>query len=110
VKRAEFTCKVADLILWILSQGWGPLLDYALRSAEEQQRLFAAGKSKCDGVYTLSGHQYGAISGRFAVDIYIRDAASSTENRDLYEKAHQYWESLGGRPMIEWDLDHFEVR
>ena len=96
------------LILWIKKQGWYPYLDYALRSEEEQQRLYGLGLSKCDGITRVSRHQYGKVDG-FAVDIYISKDGIRIFEEELYVKAHKYWESLGGRPMIEWDKAHFEV-
>jgi len=109
MKKSDFTIKVAELILWIEKQGWYPLLDYALRSTEEQQRLFKEGKSKCDGVTNFSAHQYGKMPGRFAVDLYIHDGDKSIVKEDLYVKAHNYWTTLGGKPMLRWDQAHFEV-
>ena len=103
MNRAEFTIKVAQLILWIHWQGWYPLLDYVLRSTEEQQRLFKEGKSKCDGIKKRSRHQVAR-----AADIYIHDGDRNIWKRELYEKTHQFWELIGGKPMITWDLGHFE--
>jgi uncharacterized protein YcbK (DUF882 family) len=105
MKRTDFTVKIAELILWISHQGWYAILDYGLRSEEEQQRLFKAGKSKCDGIQKKSQHQRG-----LAEDIYIHDGDNNIEKRELYEKAHQFWETLGGEPMISWDQGHFEGR
>jgi len=31
------------------------------------------------------------------------------EGYELYKMLHEYWEMLGGRLMIEWDLGHFEA-
>jgi hypothetical protein len=85
------------------------LLDYALRSSEEQKRLFDEGKSKCDGINNYSAHQYGKMPGRFAIDLYIHDGDRDIGKQELYEKAHQYWSSIGGKPMLKWDQAHFEV-
>lgn len=102
--RPTFTIKIANLILWVVDQGWFPILDYALRSTEEQARLFKEGKSKCDGVNTLSNHQRGK-----AVDLYIHDGDNDIRKEEIYQKAHAKWEELGGKKMISWDLAHFEV-
>lgn len=109
MRKSNFTVNAAKLIMWIDKQGWYPLLDYALRSAEEQKRLYDDGKSKCDGINSYSAHQYGKMTGRYAVDIYIHDGDKDIGKRELYEKAHTYWDSLGGKPMLKWDLAHFEV-
>ena len=109
MKKSDFTIKVAQLIFWVGKKDWYPLLDYAYRSSEEQTLLYDAKKSKCDGITSYSAHQYGKMPGRFAVDIYIHDGDRNIGKRELYEEAHKYWSSLGGKPMISWDINHFEV-
>lgn len=109
MRKSDFTVSVAKLILWVEKQGWYPLLDYALRSTEEQQRMYANKLSKCDGITTFSAHQYGRMPGRYAVDLYIHDGDKNISKEDIYEKAHDYWSALGGKPMIKWDQAHFEV-
>lgn len=109
MKRHAFTKRVARLIMWIDGSGWYPLLDYALRSTEEQQRLFEEGKSRCDGVNEISAHQYPDAGGRYAVDIYMHDGDFDIAKKRLYEQAHQFWEAMGGKPMLSWDIAHFEV-
>jgi hypothetical protein len=92
--------------------GNSPVIDYALRSSEEQQRLFKQGLSKCDGVTKLSNHQRG-----LAADIYFvvtkPDGTIFTdydfkETFDLAMKYHDIWVEMGGNKVISWDLPHFD--
>lgn len=111
MNRREFTKRIATLILRMIEDGNQPVLDYVLRSTEEQQRLYADGKTKCDGVKILSKHQ-----GALAADIYFvldNDGTplidfNADRTADLHRKYHDIWETMGGKPMIEWDKDHYE--
>jgi len=109
MRKSDFTIMVAKLILHIAYKGWYPLLDYAKRSRFEQKRLYDLGKSKCDGTRIISAHQYEDAGGRYAVDIYIHDGDYDINNAQLYKEAHEFWSSLGGDDMIEWDMAHFEA-
>jgi len=96
---------LAKLIIYAIKRGYSVIVDYVFRSAEEQNRLFQRGKSKCDGYKVKSKHQYG-----LAADVYVvKDDGSLDFSVDPYKVLHQYWESIGGKPMIKWDLGHFEV-
>jgi hypothetical protein len=101
--RTQFTIRIAKLIFWVESKGWFPILDYVLRSKEEQRRLFNLDLSKCDGEKKKSKHQTG-----HAADLYIHDGDKNIQKKALYKEAHEFWETLGGKPMIEWDQAHFE--
>lgn len=106
MNRREFTNKIAQLIMEMIVDGEQPILDYALRSAEEQNRLFKAGKSKCDGYEKKSRHQFGK-----AVDIYFYNEKQSIldfTSKEKYEKWHKRWQEMGGREIISWDLGHYE--
>lgn len=104
--RPEFTFKLCMLLDEAISNGDMPIIDYVLRSTEEQERLFNAGKSKCDGKTKLSQHQFAK-----AVDIYFVDKEGNVDwddSKGLQEKYHKYWESIGGKPMLTWDRGHYE--
>ena len=104
--RREFTKKIAELIIQMCKEKEQPILDYALRSAEEQNRLFKAGKSKCDGYQKISAHQRGK-----AMDIYFyneKQGILDFTTKEKYKRWHKKWEEKGGKPMIEWDVGHFE--
>ena len=109
MNRAQFSAMLLKLGQFMLDHGDHPIFDYLKRSKEEQKRLFEAGLSKCDGEVKQSLHQKGR-----AVDIYLAtpDGAHLLEwtegGKDkLY---HDYWVSLGGEPMLSWDVGHFEAK
>jgi len=102
--HVEFTRALNILLSNMLANGERPILDYCKRSAEEQNRLFKEGKSKCDGYKKISKHQQG-----LAVDIYFVGLDGKLTDPKLgWEYWHNIWEGLGGRKMIEWDKMHFE--
>ena len=110
MNRREFTDNITILVREMVEDKEQPILDYILRSAEEQRRLFDKGLSRCDGTTNKSNHQKG-----LAADIYLCES-DVTEgvrvnydwNRDKAKRWHDRWEELGGKPVIEWDLPHFE--
>jgi len=109
--REAFTSKIAELIIMLNQRGILCILDYAMRSKEEQARLFARKLSKCDGATTISAHQYPDSPNKYAIDLYLHLSGSSDiKVKDLYTQAHLLWQShFGGDPMIEWDQGHFQM-
>ncbi|MCS7231757.1 MAG: hypothetical protein RMJ67_06435 [Elusimicrobiota bacterium] len=107
MNRVIFTKMVAELLNYMIKNNDFPVIDYCIRSAEEQKRLFDKGLSKCDGYKIKSKHQLG-----LAIDIYLADNKGNIQfnwNKDKAIFYHKYWEQLGGKKMIEWDLPHFEL-
>ncbi len=105
MNRVEFTRKIVQLLYEMIQANEKPIIDYVLRSTEEQKRLYNEGKSKCDGVIKKSNHQLGV-----AMDIYFVDENNKLDfSKDRYKKWHKIWEEkYDGKPIIEWDLPHFE--
>ena len=111
MKRREFTINLSKLITYATEElkvhGFWIVLDYVKRSDEEQARLFAAGKSHCDGVNTISRHQLSQ-----AADLYVIGPEGMVDPMktipDTWRKIRTYWEELGGDRMIPWDEGHFE--
>jgi hypothetical protein len=123
-KRADFTKAKNQLIQKMIADGNWPIEDYLLRSTEEQQRLFALGRkqlddgtwvivnpkevvTKADGKTNISGHQlalaediYFLIDGEIDFDF--------SKSADLAKQYHDEWVKLGGKPVISWDLSHYE--
>jgi LAS superfamily LD-carboxypeptidase LdcB len=114
MNRIEFTKKIANLLAAMFLAEENPILDYALRSQEEQHRLWQIGRDKdgnkigstvtnCDGYKNISAHQTG-----HALDIgFIENNVWSTPKKG-WKYWHDYWVSLGGKQEINWDEDHFE--
>lgn len=112
MNRREFTKNKTILLQRMIDDGNSPIEDYLLRSKEEQNRLFLAKLSKCDGIIKISGHQKA-----LAEDIYFvvtRPDGSVfidfdfKETFDLAVKYHDIWVGMGGKPIILWDLCHYE--
>lgn len=105
MKRIEFTHMV-ELLLHQASMlhPYRPIIDYCKRSADEQKRLFKQKKSRLDGKKRKSKHQFGK-----AIDIYLVKGGQISWTPWRYIILHEYWEKIGGKPMISWDLGHFEV-
>ena len=94
MNRYEFTRKIIRLLGEMIQAGESPMIDWVKRSDEEQKHLFDEGLSKCDGIKKISLHQRGK-----AMDILgLKDPL----------RWHKRWEELSGKPMIEWDQNHFE--
>ncbi len=86
--------------------GERPIVDFVKRSAECQNSLYKKGKTKLDGYVKKSAHQRG-----MAADIYLvnKKGNALTWDRELFKYYHEFWELIGGKPMIEWDIGHFEM-
>lgn len=103
MRRTEFTRRLWRILKYAEDCGYNVIVDNVKRSQLEQLRLFEAGLSKCDGTSHISQHQYGK-----AVDIYIIVSGKVSDDRIKYLILHKYWGYLGGKPMIPWDMGHFE--
>ncbi len=88
-----------------------PVDDYLLRSAEEQNRLFKKKLSKKDGYIKLSAHQKGTAIDKYLTRVNPNGSVTIlfTWPKDKAIKYHKIWEEkYGGKPMISWDMGHFE--
>lgn len=106
--REEFTKALATLLTEMCMEGERPILDYVLRSAEEQAALFKGKKSRCDGYEKKSQHQSG-----LAADIYFidrHDPLTLGPPIKGWEYWHTIWQKKGGERIIGWDKGHFEMR
>ena len=101
--RRDFNVGLLSLLNQMTADGEEWLLDYLKRSDQEQERMFAAKLSKCDGKINISWHQFGR-----AVDIYFLDRGSLVDPKKGWDHWHQVWLGLGGHPMLEFDKGHFE--
>ena len=96
----------------MIADGNQPIIDYCLRSQEEQEMLFKQGVTKDDGITHVSAHQKALAADIYFVvpefdgTVFIDFDCSYTE--ELQRKYHDLWVSWGGRPIIEWDKDHYQ--
>jgi len=102
--RIRFTQAIVQLLIEMIDAQESPIIDWVKRSAMEQTHLYKAGRSKCDGIIKRSAHQRAC-----AMDIYfINDKNEVAPPIKGFEYWHKRWAELGGKPMIEWDKNHFE--
>ena len=101
--RVTFTTLIAELIRYANNHDIQVLIDWVLRDAETQHRLYLAGATKCDGHINRSRHQVGK-----AADIYIIVDHKISDDDEQYNFLHDYWDEIGGGPRIMGDLGHFE--
>jgi hypothetical protein len=110
--RQDFTINITGLLYDMIKAGERPVIDFALRSWQEQKRLFDDKKSQCDGIEKLSNHQRG-----LAVDIYLTNDKGEIQF-DWDEAKAIYWhdkwiKEYEGRAIIIFrdgtkDYPHFE--
>jgi len=107
-KRIDFTQALAGLIRYAYSIGYDIIIDWVLRNATAQKEMYDKGLSKCDGYNIKSRHQNG-----LAADLYIIEDGKISNDEEKYNKLHEYWEAVGGAPMVIFndgrkDMGHFE--
>ncbi len=101
--RRQFTLMVGLLIAYVrFVCPYDPIIGDVKRSRQEQARVFKLKLSKRDGVKKISDHQTGK-----GIDLYLGKGRKLIWSRALYRKLHKFWELLGGKKMIFWDLSHF---
>ncbi len=107
MNSATFTKYIARLLVDMELKGERPIGVDWKRSTQEQARLYALGKSKCDGVKKVSAHQRGR-----ALDILFQSEEGTkpaiVEPKHGYAYWHRRWKELGGKPAIAGDACHFE--
>lgn len=90
-KQEEFIVMVANLILWGDSQG------YKMRMGEG---FNAAGIGHKKG----SNHYI-----KLALDIFIFTPGATGQDMEAHRRMHDAWDTMGGAPRIEADLNHYAV-
>jgi len=88
-------------------------IDWVLRSAHEQNVLFLAGRSKCDGYHKISAHQNGKAADLLIIGPNNKGTLMLVDPMekcpDAWKEIRDHWVELGGQEMIPWDACHFEV-
>jgi hypothetical protein len=89
-------------------------IDWTMRSAHEQNVLYLAGRSKCDGYHKISAHQNGKAVDLLVIGpnnkgtLMLVDPMKSCP--EAWKEIRDHWVELGGEPMIEWDCCHYEIK
>jgi len=108
---------VADQILFIgrrlKNLDMAVQIDWVLRSAHEQNVLFLAGRSKCDGYHKISAHQNGKAADLLVIGPNNKGTLMLVDPMekcpDAWKEIREHWVEQGGEPMISWDPCHHEV-
>ena len=88
-KQEDFTVMIAKLILWGDSQG------YRMRLGEGYDD-------------DNTGHTKGSLHYiKLAQDIFIYKPGAKEQDMDAHKRMHDCWDTLGGAPRIEKDLNHY---
>lgn len=88
--REDFTLILGKLIVWADEQG------YRLRICDVLSKL---------GHMENSNHGLG-----LAADIAVFKPGAQEQDMEAHRRMHDCWDSLGGAPRIEKDLNHYSVR
>jgi len=108
-KRIRFFQMIGQLTVQAKAAGIAIMPTAFYRTAEQQAKLFAEGKSRCDGVIKKSKHQ-----SWLAMDFVImRDGGPVWQDVPEYETLGGIWNELGGIWGGYWmefkDIFHFEL-
>jgi len=108
-KRIKFIQRFAGLTQYAKMFSLEFIVTSFHRSLDQQQRLYAAGKSKCDGINKKSKHQ-----DWLAIDIcLIKDGECIWDRIAAYELLGARWKKLGGIWGGDWeslnDIYHFQA-
>jgi len=117
MNRRDFTLMLADQILFIgrrlKNLDMAVQIDWTMRSAHEQNVLYLAGRSKCDGYAKISAHQLGKAADLLVIGPNNKGTLMLVDPMKGCPKAwkeiRDHWVELGGKEMIPWDGCHFEV-
>lgn len=105
-KQWLFMELLPKLINKMLEEGFHPVIGYAYRDQETQNRLFDQGKSATK----TSNHQR-----CLAIDIELFDSDGDYRtDKEAHEQFGEYWKSLhsdcGWGGDFGWDANHYSIR
>lgn len=108
-KRVIFFKKISMLVIWASVKDIQLLPISFFRTAQEQEKMFKDGKSKCDGYKIISKHQQG-----LAMDfVIIKNGVPVWSHIEEYDWLGEIWKSLGGIWGGDFkslnDIFHFEI-
>ena len=88
-KQEEFSVMYARIILWGHGQGY---------------------KMRLGDVFARDGHKEGSNHYlKLAGDIFIYKPGAKEQDMEAHRRMHDAWDSMGGAPRIEADLNHYAV-
>jgi hypothetical protein len=90
-KQEEFASMLGRLIVWATDQGYRIRLGCGYDDD---------GKGHKDG----SNHYI-----KLAQDLFVYKPGASEQDMEAHSRMHDCWDSLGGAPRIEKDMNHYSV-
>jgi hypothetical protein len=88
-RQEEFAAALGDLLVWARGQGY---------------------KIRIGDVFAKTGHKEGSNHYlKLAADLYIYKPGASEQDMEAHKRMHDAWDTMGGAPRIEKDLNHYSV-
>jgi hypothetical protein len=89
-RQEEFAEALGKLLVWSHEQG------YKLRMGD---------------VFAKTGHKEGSNHYlKLAADILVYKPGATEQDLEAHKRMHDCWDTLGGAPRIEKDLNHYSVK
>ncbi len=61
-------------------------------------------------VFAHDGHKEGSNHYlKLAGDLYVYKTGAAEQDMEAHKRMHDYWDTLGGAPRIEKDMNHYAV-
>ena len=88
-KQEEFAEMLGRLLVWTHGQG------YPIRIGD---------------VFAKTGHKEGSNHYlKLAADLLVYKPGATEQDMDAHKRMHDAWDTMGGAPRIEKDLNHYSV-
>ena len=109
-KSIEFTRTFVAFCSDMIARGRVFKIAEVRRGEMQQYFYYLSGRSRCNGITNRSNHQ----DPTRAADLDFYDENGRyfypDNSPDVYLDEHHIWQSnYGGKPVISWDLRHFEI-
>jgi hypothetical protein len=89
-ERERFTLMLGKLIVWANDQGYRPRIGAVLEQSGHKEG---------------SNHYIG-----LAADIPVFKPGETTQDMDAHKRMHDCWDTLGGAPRIDHDMNHYSLK
>jgi hypothetical protein len=88
-EQERFALMIAQLIVWSYDQGY---------------------KIRCGDFFATTGHKTGSNHYlKLAADLYVYRPGEKEQDEDAHRRMHDAWDSMGGAPRIEDDMNHYAI-
>uniref|UniRef100_A0A6M3KMM6 Putative peptidase n=1 Tax=viral metagenome TaxID=1070528 RepID=A0A6M3KMM6_9ZZZZ len=87
--QEEFSYMLGDLLVWCREQG------IRVRTGD---------------VFAHNGHKEGSNHYlKLAADLYVYKQGATEQDMGAHRRMHDAWDTMGGAPRIEHDMNHYSV-